>query len=71
MEHVFDCWRVYCLRPRNSKADIMLLLTAILSAWAPREPEPNDLLAEARQRIGHVGLAVIALVFVLLAFWQH
>jgi hypothetical protein len=49
----------------------MLLLTAILRVWQPREIEPNDLLAEARQRIGHVGLTVIALVFVLLTFWQR
>jgi hypothetical protein len=49
----------------------MLFLTAILRATTPREAEPNDLLAEARQRIGHVGLTVIALVFVLTTFWQH
>jgi hypothetical protein len=49
----------------------MLFLSAVLHLSAPREVEPNDLLAESRQRIGHVGLAIIALVFVLVTFWQH
>ena len=48
----------------------MLLLSAILQVWLPPEPQPNDLLAEARARIGHVGLTVIALVFVLLTLWR-
>jgi hypothetical protein len=54
-----------------ARVDVMLLLSAIFRVWQPREPEPNDLLAEARQRIGHLGLTVIALVYVLLAFWQQ
>ena len=49
----------------------MLLLTAILHVWQPRDIEPNDLLAESRQRLGHVGLTVIALVFLLVTFWQQ
>lgn len=49
----------------------MLLLTAILRLWHLQEPQPNDLLAEAHQRLGHVGLTVIALVFVLLSVWQR
>jgi hypothetical protein len=49
----------------------MLLLTAILRISRPREIAPNDLLAATRQRMGHVGLTVIALVFVLIQFWQH
>ena len=49
----------------------MLLMTAILRVWTPGEPEPNDLLAEARQRMGHLGLTVIALVFVLITFWRQ
>jgi hypothetical protein len=48
-----------------------LLLSAILRVWVPREPEPNDLLAEVRLRLGHVGLTVIALVYVLVSFWQR
>jgi hypothetical protein len=49
----------------------MLLLTAILSVWAPREPEPNDLLARMRSRVGHLGLTVIALVYALITVWQR
>ncbi len=49
----------------------MLLLSAIFRVCQPREPEANDLLAEARQRVGHVSLTVIALVYVLLKFWQQ
>jgi hypothetical protein len=49
----------------------MLPLSAILRVWLPREPQPNDLLAETRMRIGHLGLTVIALVFVLVTFWQR
>ena len=48
----------------------MLLLSTILRIWLPRETQPNDLLAEARLRIGNAGLAVIALVFVLITLWQ-
>ena len=49
----------------------MLLLTAILRVWSPRDPEPNDLLAAIRLRIGHLGLTIIALVYVLISFWQR
>jgi len=49
----------------------MLLLSAILRVWLPREPEANDLLAQALLRIGHVGFTVIALVYVLVTFWQR
>jgi hypothetical protein len=49
----------------------MLLLTAILRVWLPRDIAPNDLLAQTRLRMGHVGLTLIALVFVLLSFWQN
>lgn len=48
----------------------MLLLTAILRIWSPREIEPNDLLAQTRLKVGYVGLTVIALVYVLVSFWQ-
>ncbi len=44
-----------------------------LSAFArliPREPEANDLLAESHAALGHVGLTVIAIVFVLVTFWK-
>jgi hypothetical protein len=48
----------------------MLLLTAILRVWLPGEIEPNDLLAQTRLKVGHVSLTVIALVYVLVTFWQ-
>jgi uncharacterized membrane protein len=44
-----------------------------LSAFArliPREPEANDLLAESHATLGHVGLTIIAIVFVLVTFWK-
>jgi hypothetical protein len=44
-----------------------------LSAFArliPREPEANDLLAESRAALGHLGLTIIAIVFVLITFWK-
>ncbi|HLZ96659.1 MAG TPA: hypothetical protein VKP66_01865 [Steroidobacteraceae bacterium] len=49
----------------------MLPLSAILRVWSPRDPEPNDLLAGFRLRIGHLGLTIIALVYVLITFWQQ
>ena len=47
----------------------MLFLFAFASI-VPREPEPNDLLAQSRAALGHLGLTIIALVFVLLTFWK-
>jgi hypothetical protein len=44
-----------------------------LSAFArliPREPEANDLLAESHAALGHLGLTIIAIVFVLVTFWK-
>lgn len=49
----------------------MLLMTAILRVWLPREPAANDLLAETRLRFGHLGLTIIALVYILVSFWQR
>jgi len=46
-------------------------LTAILRVWLPPEAQPNDLLAQTRLRLGHLGLTVIALVFILVTFWQR
>jgi hypothetical protein len=48
----------------------MLSLTAILRVWLPREIESNHFMAQSRLRAGHVGLTVIALVYVLVCFWQ-
>jgi hypothetical protein len=52
---------------------IILVGMLFLSAFArivPRESEPNDLLAQSRATLGHVGLTVIAIVFVLVTFWK-
>jgi hypothetical protein len=46
----------------------MLFLSAF-ARLVPREPEPNDLLAQ-HAAIGHLGLTLIALVFVLVTFWK-
>ncbi len=48
----------------------MLLLTAILRVWLPQEPHANELLAQTRMRLGNIGLTVIALVYLLVSFWQ-
>jgi hypothetical protein len=48
----------------------MLFLAAFHRIWTPREPEANDLLAASRAALGHLGLTVIALVFVLITFWK-
>jgi hypothetical protein len=48
----------------------MLFLAAILRYSLP-QPQPNDLLAQVRLRLGHLGLTVIALIYVLVTFWQH
>lgn len=47
----------------------MLFLFAF-SRLIPPEPEANDLLAEAHAAIGHLGLTIIAIVFVLITFWK-
>lgn len=52
---------------------IILMAMLFLSAFArmvPSEPEANDLLAESHAALGHVGLTVIAIVFVLVTFWK-
>jgi hypothetical protein len=49
----------------------MLFLAAILRFSPPPQSTANDLLAEARLRLGHLGLTIIALVYVLITFWQR
>jgi hypothetical protein len=49
----------------------MVFLSAFIRFTRAPEPQPNDLLAEARLRLGHLGLTVIALIFVLISFWQR
>jgi hypothetical protein len=47
----------------------MLFLAAIARFARPPEPQSNDLLVHSR--LGHVGLTVIALVYVLVTLWQQ
>jgi hypothetical protein len=48
----------------------MLFLAAITSLGPPREDKPNDLLAQQHAALGHLGLTIIAVVFVVLSFWK-
>jgi hypothetical protein len=64
-------FEAFILRKRKPQGRTMLLLTAILRVWLPRDPQPNDLLAGIRLRVGHLGLTIIALVYVLITFWQR
>jgi hypothetical protein len=52
-----------------AKVDSMLILAAVAQIATPRESQPNDLLAQSR--IGHAGLTVITLVYVLVMLWQR
>jgi uncharacterized membrane protein len=52
---------------------IILGTMLFLSAFArmvPREPEANDLIAQSRAALGHLGLTIIAVVFVLITVWK-
>jgi hypothetical protein len=65
----------FCPRARLSlgfeaaKVDSMLFLAVIARIAQPRESQSNDLLALSR--VGHAGLTVITLVYVLLSLWQR
>jgi hypothetical protein len=48
----------------------MIFLAAFARLSAPPEPKPNDLLAKSRAAIGHLGLIIISLVFVLVTYWK-
>jgi hypothetical protein len=50
----------------------MLFLAAFNRLCTPREQEAegNDLVAQSHAALGHLGLTVIALVFVLITFWK-
>jgi len=49
----------------------MLFLAALVRIVSPAEPLPNDLLAQTRVRLGHLGFVIISLVFILVTFWQR
>jgi hypothetical protein len=56
-----------------SPGAIILGAMLFLSAFArlvPAEPEANDLLAQSRAALGHLGLTIIAIVFALITFWK-
>jgi len=61
MNHAFISRRHYSGR--------MLFLSAF-ARLVPAEPEANDLLAQSRAALGHLGLTVIAIVFVVITFWK-
>jgi hypothetical protein len=48
----------------------MLFLTAIVRLAPPFQPQSDDLLL-VQSRLGHAGLTVIALIYVLVTFWQQ
>ncbi len=48
----------------------MLLLTAILHVSLPRDSQA-ELRPGTRGALGHAGLTVIALVYILVTFWQR
>jgi hypothetical protein len=48
---------------------LMLFLAAIVRFTLPRESESNDLLVQSR--LGHAGLTVITLVYLLLFLWRQ
>jgi uncharacterized membrane protein len=49
----------------------MLFLAVIFRLSRAPKPRPNDLLAQAHLALGHLGLTIIALVYVLVTFWQR
>jgi uncharacterized membrane protein len=48
----------------------MLFLAAFARLSPSRADEPNDLLAQQYADLGHLGLTVIAVVLVVLTFWN-
>jgi hypothetical protein len=47
----------------------MLFLSAF-ARFVPPESEPNDLLAQSGAALGHLGLTIIAIVYILVTFWK-
>ena len=47
----------------------MLLLAAIVRFTLPPAPRSNDLLVQSR--LGHAGLIVITLVYVMVVLWRQ
>jgi hypothetical protein len=50
---------------------LFLFALARLLPGEPPEQQHNDLLAQSRRAaLGHLGLTIIAIVFVLITFWK-
>lgn len=48
----------------------MIFLSAFARLTAAPDAPANDLLAKAHAALGHLGLTVIAVIFILLNFWR-
>jgi hypothetical protein len=60
----------FIVRPCNRPGPLhMLFLAAIARLTRLPDPESTDLLAQSR--LGHLGLTVITLVYVLVTLWQQ
>jgi hypothetical protein len=68
-ESRFCRWARLSLGFPAPKVDSMLFLAAIARFTTPQESESNDLLVQSR--LGHAGLTVITLVYVLVILWQR
>ena len=55
---------------RRPYSCLMIFLAAFARLSAAPEPPANDLLAKSRAALGHLGLTIIALIFVLITFWK-
>jgi hypothetical protein len=67
--HAFVGTPVYRWGLRRRKVYLMLFLSAIARVIVPREPQYSDL--SVQSRLGHVGLTVITLVYLLVSLWQR
>jgi hypothetical protein len=68
LTHAFDTTHLP-LGFATDKVDGMLFLAAIARLAPSREPQSEDLVVQSR--LGHAGLTVIALIYVLVTLWQQ
>jgi hypothetical protein len=47
-----------------------MLLLAAIARLIPARPQPENGLAQPTAALGHLGLTIIALVYVLITVWQ-
>jgi hypothetical protein len=70
VNHAFGERSALIVGLRNRPGSIlMLFLAAIVRFTLPRESESNDLLVQSR--LGHAGLTVITLVYLLIFLWRQ